>query len=114
MARPLMCALLLFGVLGTAQTTVAQDTLKVQVHGAVVNATTEQPVLEALVEWYDEHGHRQAVNQTNSEGSYALFVVTTGALELRVAENGYEAYSEKLLITPGESAREFTIRLVPK
>ncbi|MBX2972361.1 MAG: carboxypeptidase regulatory-like domain-containing protein [Flavobacteriales bacterium] len=92
----------------------AQDTLRVQVHGAVVNAVTEQPVLEALVEWYDADGQRQAVNQTNSEGSYAFFVLTTGELELRVVENGYEAYSERLRITPGESAREFTIRLVPK
>lgn len=92
----------------------AQDTLRVQVHGAVVHAETEQPVLEALVEWYDADGHRQAVNQTNSEGSYAFFVVTTGELELRVAENGYEPYSGRLRITPGESAREFTIRLVPK
>lgn len=92
----------------------AQDTLRVQVHGAVVNAVTEQPVLEVLVEWYDADGQRQAVNQTNSEGSYAFFVLTTGDLELRVAENGYEAYSERLHIMPGESAREFTIRLVPK
>lgn len=94
--------------------TVAQDTLRVQVHGAVVNAVTEKPVFEALVEWYDENGLRQAVNQTNSEGSYAFFIATTGDLELRVVENGYEAYAEKLRIIPGESAREFTIRLVPK
>lgn len=95
-------------------TVLAQDTLRVQVHGAVVNAQTEKPVFEALVEWYDEHGQRQAVNQANSEGSYAFFITTTGELELRVTENGYEAYAEKLHITPGESAREFTIRLVPK
>lgn len=94
--------------------TSAQDTLKVQVHGAVVNATTEAPILEALVEWYDAAGHRQAVNQTNSEGNFAFFVVTTGELELRVAENGYEAFSEKLSIHPGECAKEFMIRLVPK
>lgn len=93
---------------------VAQDTLRVQVHGAVLNATTDQPVLETLVEWYDADGHRQAVNQTNSEGRYAFFILTTGELELRVAENGYEPYGEKLRITPGESAREFMIRLVPK
>lgn len=92
----------------------AQDTLKVQVHGAVLDATTDAPVLEALVEWYDTNGHRQAVNQTNNEGNFAFFVVTTGELELRVAENGYQAFSEKMTIAPGESAKEFTIRLVPK
>ncbi|MBL7952985.1 MAG: carboxypeptidase regulatory-like domain-containing protein [Flavobacteriales bacterium] len=92
----------------------AQDTLKVQVHGSVLNANTESPVLEALVEWYDTSGHRQAVNQTNNEGHYAFFVLTTGQLELRVVENGYEAFSEKLTIEPGVSAKEFTIRLVPK
>lgn len=107
-------ALLLSATCMIAGATSAQDTLRVQVHGAVVNAVTEQPVLEALVEWYDADGQRQAVNQTNSEGSYAFFVLTTGELELRVAEDGYEAYTERLRITPGASAREFTIRLVPK
>ncbi|TXI82232.1 MAG: hypothetical protein E6Q44_02570 [Flavobacteriales bacterium] len=92
----------------------AQDTLRVQVYGAVVHAVTDLPVLEALVEWYDADGHRQAVNQTNNEGRYAFFVRTTGELELRVSENGFEPYNERLSVTPGESAREFTIRLVPK
>ncbi|MBL7941003.1 MAG: carboxypeptidase regulatory-like domain-containing protein [Flavobacteriales bacterium] len=92
----------------------AQDTLNVQVHGAVLDDRTEAPVLEALVEWYDGDGHRQAVNPTNSEGNFAFFVRTTGELELRVAENGYEAYSTKITVEPGESAKEFMIRLVPK
>lgn len=92
----------------------AQDTLSVQLHGAVLDAETGRPVLEALVEWYDANGLRQAVNQTNSEGNYAFFVRTTGELELRVAENGYEPYARPVLIETGESAREFTIRLVPK
>lgn len=93
---------------------VSEPDLKVQVHGAVLDAKTDAPVLEALVEWYDASGHRQAVNQTNDEGNFAFFVLTTGELELRVAENGYEAFSEKITIAPGESAKEFTIRLVPK
>lgn len=93
---------------------VAQDTLTVQVHGSVLNAQTDAPILEALVEWYDADGVRQAVNQTNSEGHYAFFVTTTGELELRVAENGYAAFSERISVASGESAKEFTIRLVPK
>ena len=93
----------------------AQDTLHVQVHGAMVNATTNAPIYEAMVEWYDEQGHRQAITQTNTEGHYALLVRTTGIVELRVAENGYLPFQETLpLIEAGESAREFTIRLVPK
>lgn len=91
-----------------------QDTLRVQVHGLVVNAATDRPVLEALVEWYDADGKRQAVNQTNSEGAYAFFIATTGDLELRVVENGFVDFSERLHVDAGESAREFTIRLVPK
>ncbi len=122
MARSMMRAFILlsasmlaFGASAQVDPAPASDpALKVQVHGAVVNATTEAPVLEALVEWYDASGHRQAVNQTNSEGNFAFFVTTNGELELRVVENGYEAFSEKLTIAPGESAKEFTIRLVPK
>jgi hypothetical protein len=93
---------------------VSEPELKVQVHGSVLNANTEVPVLEALVEWYDAAGHRQAVSQTNDTGHFAFFVITTGELELRVAENGYAAFSEKITVAPGESAKEFTIRLVPK
>ena len=92
----------------------AQDSLRVQLHGLVVDATTDAPVYEALVEWYDAAGNRQAITQSNSEGNYALFVTTTGLLELRVEENGYAPYAERITIVPGESAREFTIRLVPK
>lgn len=93
---------------------VAQDTLRVQVHGVVVDAESGLPVLETLVEWYDTEGRRQAVNQTNNEGNYAFFVQTTGEVELRVNENGYEPFLQELLIEPGESAHEFTIRLVPR
>ncbi len=110
MIRALFNLLLLL----TANGLWAQDTLRVQVHGLVVNANTEQPVLEALVEWYDADGKRQAVNQTNSEGAYAFFVATTGDLELRVAENGYVDFSQRLHVDAGESARELMIRLVPK
>lgn len=92
----------------------AQDTLKVQVHGAVLDAATDAPILEALVEWYDQSGHRQAVNQTNSAGNYAFFVHTTGLVELRVAENGYVPFSQQLIVEPGENAKEFTIRLEPR
>jgi len=92
----------------------AQDTLHVQVHGVVVDAGSGLPVLETLVEWYDAEGERQAVNQTNNEGKYAFFVRTTGEVELRVSENGYEPFVHLMSVEPGESAREFTIRLVPK
>ncbi len=105
---------LLFGFVWFAPALSAQDTLRVQIHGSVVNAETDVPVLEALVEWYDANGKRQAITQTNSEGAYAFFVRTTGALELRVAENGFLEYREVLSVEPGESAHEHVIRLVPK
>jgi len=95
--------------------TLAQDTLHVQLHGTVLNATTGAPVLETLVEWYDASGHRQAITQSNSDGHYAMFISTTGPIELRVVENGYAPYREKdILFEPGESAREHDLRLVPK
>ena len=92
----------------------SQDSLRVQIHGLVVSAETEAPVFEALVEWYDASGKRQAITQTNSEGAYALFVRTTGQVELRVQENGYVNYSDTVEVHPGESAHEHVIRLVPK
>lgn len=93
----------------------AQDTLRVQLHGIVVNATTGKPVLEALVEHYDASGQRQAITQSNSEGHYALFVSANWPIELRVDENGYAPYREKdIIFEPGESAREHDLRLVPK
>ncbi|MCB9163871.1 MAG: carboxypeptidase regulatory-like domain-containing protein [Flavobacteriales bacterium] len=92
----------------------AQDTLHLQVHGVVVDAASGLPVLEALVEWYDAQGELQAVNQTNNAGKYAFFVRTTGEVELRVSENGYEPFVHLVTVEPGESAHEFTIQLVPK
>ena len=93
----------------------AQDTLRVQLHGTVVNATTGKPVLEALVEWYDAAGHRRSITQSNSEGHYAMFISATGPIELRVDENGYAPYREKdIIFEPGESAREHDLHLVPK
>jgi len=93
----------------------AQDTLQVQLHGTILNATTGKPVYEALVEWYDASGHRQAITQSNSEGHYAMFISTTGPIELRVDENGYAPYRESdIAFEPGESAREHDLRLVPE
>lgn len=110
-----MTRTLLFPIaLGASSICGAQDTLRVQVHGAVVNALTEVPVYEALVEWYDATGNRQAITQSNSAGNYALFIHTTGFVELRVEENGYRPYSEQFTIVPGESARELLIALVPQ
>jgi hypothetical protein len=105
---------LLFGLLVSVSALRAQDTLRVQIHGSVLDARTETPILEALVEWYDANGKRQAITQTNSEGSYAFLVRTTGSLELRLSENGYLEYREVLTLEPGECAREHVIRLVPK
>lgn len=92
----------------------AQDTLHVQLHGTVLNTATGKPVYEALVEWYDARGHRQAITQSNSEGHYAMFIATTGAIELRVAEVGYAPFLESgIVFDPGESAREHDLHLVP-
>lgn len=99
----------------TALPTMAQDTVRVQLHGAVLDAVTHKPILEALVEWYDAGGKRQAITQTNSEGNYALFVLAGQPIELRVKENGYEPLVEQVPpFKPGESAREHELRLVPK
>jgi len=94
---------------------VAQDSLNVQLHGAVVDSTSGLPIYEALVEWYDAHGRRQAITQTNSEGSYALFVPAGQPIELRVTENGYQPYVAQVPpFEPGESARQVDLHLVPK
>lgn len=94
---------------------VAQDSVRVQLHGAVLDAVTHKPVFEALVEWYDADGKRQAITQTNSEGNYALFILAGSPIELRVKENGYEELIEQVPpFKPGESAREHDLRLVPK
>ncbi len=92
----------------------AQDTLRIQVHGMVANADTGAPVGEAMVEWFDDKDHRQAVTQTNSDGHYALFVRTTGMLILRVEEAGYTLLRDTLNgFVPGESAREHDLLLDP-
>ena len=110
----LRTALFALGMFGHVAAT-AQDTLHVQLHGMVVNATTGEPVYEALVEWYDDSGHRQAITQSNSEGHYAMFIATTGAIELRVQENGYAPFVESdIVFESGESAREHDLHLVPK
>ena len=106
--------LFLFGTL-CAGSGLAQDTLHVQLHGTVLNASTGKPIYEVLVEWYDANGHRQAITQSNSEGHFAMFISTTGPIELRIDENGYAAYREKdIVFHPGESAREHDLHLVPE
>lgn len=106
---------LLFLGLGVLTVGGAQDTLHVQLHGAVVDMDTQAPVPDARVEWYDAEGRKQANTRTNSEGNYAFFVHTTGFVELRVEGKGHQPYRQRLPdIEPGECAREFTVRLVPK
>ncbi|HMC97918.1 MAG TPA: carboxypeptidase-like regulatory domain-containing protein [Flavobacteriales bacterium] len=93
----------------------AQDSLRVQLYGSVLHAISGTPIHEALVEWYDGNGKRQAVTQTNSEGHYALFVSSGQPIELRVKENGYEPFVGSVPpFEPGESARELDLRLVPE
>lgn len=97
-----------------APATYAQDTLNVQVHGTVVNSISGAPITDALVEWSDQRGHRQAVTQSNSGGQYALFVRTTGLLFLRVELDGFETLKDTLTdFHQGESAREHDLYLVP-
>lgn len=92
----------------------AQDTLKLQLHGMVVDALSGTPVVDALVEWSDGNDHRQAVTQANSDGHYALFIRTTGKLFLRVQQEGYATLKDTLGdFVPGESAREYNLMLIP-
>lgn len=92
-----------------------QDSIRVQLYGTVIDEVSQQPVFETLVEWYNAAGKRQAVTQTNDEGRYALFVWAGEPIEIRITENGYEEFIETLpAFKPGESAREFVLRLVPK
>lgn len=93
----------------------AKDSIRVQLHGTVIDEITQEPLYETLVEWYDSAGKRQAVTQTNNEGRYALFVWAGEDVELRIVENGYQDYAEVLPgFKAGESAREHVIRMVPK
>ncbi|HQV74834.1 MAG: carboxypeptidase regulatory-like domain-containing protein [Flavobacteriales bacterium] len=92
----------------------AQDTLKLQLHGMVVDAISGAPVVDALVEWNDGNGRRQAVTQANSDGHYALFIRTTGTLILRVEQEGYSILKDTLRdFRQGESAREYDLLLMP-
>jgi len=92
----------------------AQDTLNLQLHGMVVDAVSGAPVVDALVEWNDDHDRRQAVTQANSDGHYALFIRTTGTLILRVEQEGYSILKDTLRdFGPGESAREYDLLLLP-
>lgn len=102
-------------LLAFAGATRAQDSLRVQLHGMVLDAVSQQPVYEVLVEWYDGEGKRQGITQTNSEGRYAMFLYPTPGNELRVKENGYEDFV--LPLSPfkeGEAAREQDLWLEPK
>lgn len=93
----------------------AQEVPRAQLYGAVIDSLSGMPVYEALVEWYDPAGKRQAIVQTNSEGRFALFVPRDQGIELRVTENGYRPLViEFPLFEPGESAREVDLKLVPK
>jgi len=97
-----------------ASNTSAQDTLKLQLHGMVVDAVSGAPVVDALVEWSDGNDRRQAVTQANSDGHYALFIRTTGLLFLRVQQEGYAPLKDTLRdFMPGESAREYDLLLMP-
>ncbi len=108
-----LLAPLLFIAIGT--TTYAQDSLRVQLHGMVLDGVSQQPVYEVLVEWYDGDGKRQGITQTNSEGRYALFVHPTPGMELRVQENGYkDLVFEVITFKEGEAAREQDLWLEPK
>lgn len=92
----------------------AQDTLKLQLHGMVVDAVSGAPVVDALVQWSDAKGHKQAVTQANSDGHYALFIFTTGTLILSVEQDGFRTLSDTLRdFAPGESAREYDLQLIP-
>lgn len=92
-----------------------QDSPRVQIHGAVLDSLTGKPVYEALVEWYDADGRRQAITQSNSEGSYALFILAGRSAELRVAEQGYRPFVIKVpAFEQGEIARQLDLLLVPK
>jgi hypothetical protein len=93
----------------------AQDSLRVQLHGMVLDGVSQQPVYDVLVEWYDGNGKRQGITQTNSEGRYALFVNPTPGMELRVQENGYKDFVYEVPpFKEGEAARELDIWLEPK
>lgn len=93
----------------------AQDSLWVQIHGAVIDSVSRKPVYEALVEWYDANGKRQAITQSNSEGNYALFILAGQPAELRVTENGYRPFMMKVPpFRSGEIARQVDLLLVPK
>lgn len=93
----------------------AQDSVRVQIHGSVVDSVSRKPVYEALVEWYDADGKRQAITQSNSEGNYALFILAGQPAELRVTEQGYRPFVIKVPpFEPGESARQVDLLLVPK
>lgn len=110
--KHLLALLALFGAVAMVQ---AQDGMRVQLHGAVVNAVTHAPLYEVLVEWYDVDGGRQAITQTNSEGRYALFVAGEEQVELRVKENGYKDFVFKVPpFEEGEQVRECDLRLEPK
>ncbi|MEZ4739518.1 MAG: carboxypeptidase-like regulatory domain-containing protein [Flavobacteriales bacterium] len=102
-------SVLLLGHLG-----VAQDTLRVQIHGTVLDSISLAPLAEVMVEWFDENGRQQAVSISNTDGRYAMFVRTTGSLDLRVEENGYRPFRTTVKdLRRGESARELDLRLRP-
>lgn len=102
-------------IMGSAKYCTAQDSVRVQLHGTVFDQISGVPVFEALVEWHDANGKRQAITRTNSEGHYALFLYAGQPIELRIKENGYLSFVEMIPpFEPGESAREVDLYLVPK
>lgn len=110
MRSVLLTSLVLLGFVGNAQ-----DVPRAQLYGAVIDSVSGMPVYEALVEWYDPAGKRQAIVQTNSEGRFALFIPREEDVELRVTENGYLPLRLDLpAFEPGESAREVDLQLIPK
>ena len=114
--HPMIARMIALSVFALALSAVhAQDSLRVQIHGAVMDSSSRKPLFEALVEWYDANGKRQAITQSNSEGNYALFILAGQPAELRVTENGYRPFVIKVPpFKSGESARQVDLLLVPK
>ena len=99
-------------VLLCSQLGMAQDTLRVQIHGMVLDSVSRTPL--AGVEWFDDDGQQQAVTISNADGRYAMFVRTAGNVDLRIAENGYRPFRTSIKdLRRGESARELDLVLRP-
>ena len=93
----------------------AQDTMRVQLHGTVLDAASAEPLPEVEVGWAASNGELQAVTFSNADGRYALFVKIPGEVVLNVDENGYAPLRMVIQdLQAGESARELDLLLLPK